>query len=194
VAAPLLLLGLPRWLLRIPLERPAIARVAKVVTRPWFGLAYFNFMIVFIHWPPVVDLQLRSEPSHLFIHGLILTAGLAMWWPVVSPLPELSSLSEPAKMLYLFLQSVIPTIPASFLTFGGHPLYQVYTTLPRYFGISARTDQMIAGLTMKLLGGLLLWGVIAAIFFRWYEREEHREETISWDEFERELQAWNMRK
>jgi hypothetical protein len=25
---------------------------------------------------------------------------------------------------------------------------------------------------MKIVGGLLLWGVIAAIFFRWYEQEQ----------------------
>ena len=41
-----------------------------------------------------------------------------MWWPVVSPLPEMPPLAPPGQMLYLFLQSLVPTIPASFLTFG----------------------------------------------------------------------------
>lgn len=194
VAAPLLLMGLPAWLVRIPLRRPGIRRVARVITRPWFGLAYFNFMIVFIHWPPVVDLQITSEPFHLFIHALILTAGLVMWWPVIDPVPELSRLSDPAKMLYLFLQSVVPTIPASFLTFGHHPLYSVYEHFPRFFGISVIDDQMMSGLIMKLGGGLLLWGVITFIFFRWYQREEEQEHRIDWDDFERELEAWDMRK
>lgn len=193
VAAPLLLMGLPSWLVRIPMTRRRIRKVMRVITRPWVGLAYFNFMIVFIHWPPVVDAQLASEPFHLFIHAVIVTAGLVMWWPVVDPVPELASLSDPAKMLYLFLQSVIPTIPASFLTFGRHALYSAYAHLPRYFGISVVDDQMLSGLIMKLGGGSLLWGVITLIFFRWYEREEKQEETISWDDFERELEAWDMR-
>ena len=53
-----------------------------------------------------------------------------MWWPVVSPLPELPPISRPAQLLYLFFQSLAPTIPASFLTFGTEPLYPVYATFP----------------------------------------------------------------
>lgn len=194
VAAPLLLLGFPSWLLRIASRRRLPAMVLRLYSRPWFALAYFNFMIVFIHWPPVVNEQVASEPFHFFIHAMILTAGVAMWWPVITPLPELSRLSAPAKMLYLFIQSIIPTVPASFLTFGSHPLYQAYVDAPRYFGIGPGTDQMIAGLTMKLLGGLLLWIVIAVLFFRWYQREEQGTAQLSWDDFEQELEAWDMRK
>ena len=50
-------------------------------------------------------------------------------------------------MLFLFLQAVVPTIPASFLTFGDHPLYQFYDHVPRlYDGLSAIEDMRIAGL------------------------------------------------
>ena len=90
----------------------------------------------------------------------------------MSPLPELPALSPPGQMLYLFLQSLAPTIPASFLTFGRTPLYRIYETFPRIWGISALDDQLIAGLIMKLVGGLLLWIVIAAIFFRWFAQEQ----------------------
>ena len=61
-------------------------------------------------------------------------------------------------MMYLFAQSLAPTIPASFLTFGHTLLYPVYGTFPRIWGISALNDQLIAGLLMKLVGGLILWG------------------------------------
>jgi putative membrane protein len=91
---------------------------------------------------------------------------------VMSPLPEMPSLSPPGQMIYLFLQSLAPTIPASFLTFGHSALYPVYAGFPRIWGISALNDQLIAGLIMKLAGGLLLWVVIATIFFRWYEQEQ----------------------
>jgi putative membrane protein len=75
-------------------------------------------------------------------------------------------------MLYLFFQSLAPTIPASFLTFGHTPLYPVYATFPRIWGISPLDDQLIAGLTMKLGGGAILWGFIIAIWFRGYARDE----------------------
>jgi len=61
---------------------------------------------------------------------------------------------------------------AAFLTFGQHPLYPVYATFPRIWGLDPLTDQLIAGLLMKLGGGLILWAVIATIFFRWYGQEQ----------------------
>ena len=42
---------------------------------------------------------------------------LLMWMPVCGPLPELR-LSLPAQMIYLFLMSIIPTVPAAWLTFA----------------------------------------------------------------------------
>jgi putative membrane protein len=95
-----------------------------------------------------------------------------MWWPVMSPLPEMPALTPPGQMMYLFLQSLAPTIPASFLTFGHTLIYPVYGTFPRIWGISALTDQLLAGLEMKILGGFVLWGFITVIFFRWHAREE----------------------
>jgi hypothetical protein len=66
----------------------------------------------------------------------------------------------------------------------------VYGTFPRIWGISALNDQLIAGLEMKLLGGAILWGFLATIFFRWHAREARD----GWDELahreiEREVRA-----
>jgi putative membrane protein len=90
-------------------------------------------------------------------------------------------------MLYLFLQSVLPTVPASFLTFGRTPLYPIYATFPRLWDISVITDQQVAGLIMKIGAGSFLWAVIITIFFRWYAREEARKDVLLWDDVEREL-------
>ena len=101
-----------------------------------------------------------------------LLAAFIMWWPVVSPLPELPQLSPPLKIGYLFLQSLVPTVPASFLTFASGPVYPVYSDLPRLWGLSVLDDQLIAGLLMKIGGGLLLWAIIATIWFLWAAEEE----------------------
>jgi hypothetical protein len=34
---------------------------------------------------------------------------------------------------------------------------------------------LMAGLIMKLVGGLILWGFIATIFFRWYAKEQRED-------------------
>lgn len=195
VAPPLLLMGTPPWLLRTVLRRARVDRAVRFITRPLPALILFNAVIAVTHWPKIVDLTLQVHGLHLFVHIVLLGSAVAMWWPVVTPLSEWGSLTEPAKMLYLFLQSVLPTVPASFLTFASEPLYQFYASVPRLWGISAVTDQRIAGLTMKIGGGLLLWSVIAVIFFKWHAKEEReQEDELSWDDFERELQAWDLRR
>lgn len=195
IVPPLLLVGMPRWLLRkLVSPRPVFAAM-RVATKPIVALVVFNIMVAFIHWPVIVELQTSSLLGHGSIHLLILGSSLMMWWPVISPLPELGRMSDLAKMFYLFLTSILPTIPASFLTFARDVLYTHYESVPRVFGITPETDQMIAGLIMKIGGGLLLWTVIAILFFQWFAREERDQvDEVSWDDFERELEVRNMRK
>jgi len=128
--------------------------------------------LLFTHWPEVVEASVGSELTHFTLHVLLFGSAIVVWWPIMSPLVELPALTPPAQMMYLFAQSLAPTVPASFLTFGHTLLYPVYGTFPRIWGISALNDQLIAGLLMKIVGGLILWGFIATIFFRWHAREE----------------------
>jgi len=191
VAPPLLIAGVPVWMIRRFLRPRPVARAFRLLSRPLPALALFNGALLFTHWPEVVDASVRSEWMHFGLHLLLVGTALLMWWPVMSRLPEAPPLSAPGQMLYLFLQSLAPTIPASFLTFGDHLLYPVYGTFPRIWGVSALTDQLLAGLIMKLIGGAILWGFIAAIFFRWFERERREE---GWDAsqfagVEREIRA-----
>jgi putative membrane protein len=167
VVPPLLLLGTPAWLVRRVVARRWIGDLVRFLTRPLTAIIVFNTVIIASHWPPVVDLYLRSDLAHLGLHVAWVVSAFAWWWPVVSPLPELPHLSSPVRMGYLFLLSVLPTIPASFLTFGATPLYDAYARAAPLLGVDPLTDQRIAGLLMKIGGGLWLWTLIAATFFRW---------------------------
>jgi putative membrane protein len=158
--------------------------------RPLPALLLFNGVLLFTHWPEVVTASVGSELTHLALHVLIVLSGYVMWWPIVSPMPDLPPLAPPMQMLYLFVQSLAPTIPASFLTFGQEPLYPVYATFPRIWEIPALTDQLIAGLIMKIVGGAILWVVIATVFFRWANREQREGwDAVQWQRMERELRT-----
>lgn len=172
VAPPLLIPGIPAWMWRWFLRPRGLSAVFGFLVRPVVALVLFNGILLFTHWPAVVEASVRSEPLHFALHVVLFSSAMVMWWPVMSPLPELAPLSAPLQMLYLFFQSLAPTIPASFLTFGTTPLYPIYATFPRIWGISALEDQLLAGLIMKIVGGAILWGFIAVVFFRWYARDE----------------------
>lgn len=181
IVPPLLLAGIPRWMARHliggPRMLPIVRRLAKAV--PAFFI--FNILIVGIHWPQIVTLMVTNELAHFLVHTVLFLAALLVWMPVFSPLPEVPRLPAPVRMLYLFLHSLLPTVPASFLTFGTEPIYPTYVDAPRLWGLSAIADQTLAGLIMKLGGGLILWGIIAVMWFRWFADEQR------WDQLEDQL-------
>jgi putative membrane protein len=189
VAPPLLMLGTPPWMLRRLLGRGVRLKIVRTLARPLPALVIFNVMIAVIHWPLVVDTMSKSQSFHVMIHGALVGSALLMWTPVLSPLLELPQLSYPGRMFYLFLQSIVPTVPASFLTFASTPFYKVYAEAPRLFGISALEDLQISGLLMKIGGGLILWTVIAIFFFRWYALEEKVEglDVLAYREIDHDL-------
>lgn len=176
VVPPLLLLGIPEWMGELLLRPRGVRTVVRRLAAPLVAALLFNAALMLIHWPAVVDLMLASELWHGVAHVVLIATGLLMWLNIASPVPAVVPRLGPLQQLgYLFLQSVLPTIPATFLTFGETPLYRVYESFPRVWGISALEDMRIAGLIMKIGGGFLLWGIITVLFFRWAADEERRE-------------------
>jgi len=193
VAAPLLLAGTPAWLWQALLRGPRTMKIARVLTYPLLAFALFNATLLLTHLPPTVDLSLRHHFFHLFVHVVLVATALLMWWPILSPMPELPPLSSPGQMAYLFLQSLLPAVMASFITFSDTVVYSFYAQAPRIWGISPLADQQIAGGLMKLLGSVILWLFIAVAFFKWYGREEAEARGPRWSEVEEELDRLGLK-
>ncbi|MDE0516516.1 MAG: cytochrome c oxidase assembly protein, partial [Acidimicrobiaceae bacterium] len=152
VVPPLLLMAVPEWLARLILvDGSRSARVIRRLVHPLVAGVAFNALQALMHWNTVVELSVRSGPFHYAMHLLMFASALAMWTPVVGPLRELH-LSEPMKMVYLFTMSIIPTVPAAWLTFAEGSVYPIYDHAQRLWGISVAADQQAAGAVMKVLG------------------------------------------
>jgi putative membrane protein len=194
VAAPLLLLGMPSWLLRKLLAPRLLHRVVGAVTKPIPALVLVGSFTAFMHLPTVVDTVATSGLLHLGAHIALMVFSFIMWWPVLSPLPELPHLSYPGRMGYLFAHSILPTVPASFLTFAHTPLYSAYLDAPRLISwLDPAEDLQVAGLIMKIGGGLLIWGVIAVLFFRWsHEETSGGPDYLYWRDVEGDLDAQSV--
>jgi putative membrane protein len=193
----MVLLATPAWLARLVVGNGWFAgHVVRRLAHPIVAGVLFNAMVVFTHWPAVVNASIDSASLHFALHlGLVLTAVL-MWVPVCGPLPELR-LPLPAQMVYLFLMSVVPTVPAAWLTFADGVVYEAYDKTYRLWGISATTDQQAAGLLMKLGAGFFLWGLIVVLFAKWAKQNEDAEadrrsvvgrDILTWEQVEAELE------
>jgi len=183
VVPPLLLRGCPRWLGDVTLGNPMVARLVRPLAKPVPAFVIFNATFLLIHWPEVVAWMATSQPIHAFVHAWLFGASILMWLPIFSPTVAIPRIAPPAQMLYLFLQSLLPTIPASFLTFSSVALYPIYGNAALAYGLTAVADQTIAGVIMKIAGGILLWSTIAVIWFRWTSQERE------WERLEASLRA-----
>jgi putative membrane protein len=167
IAPPLFWLGLPRehWAAN---DRPLV----RMLAQPLPALVIFNATLVLTHLPGFVDGWMRSQWGSFGTDLAWLLSGLVLWWPVLAPNPAVSRLSRGAQMGYLFVASILPTVPAMFLVFASYPVYGLYELAPRVTPIlTADTDQQLAGLIMKVIGDIPLWIGFAAVFFSWARRE-----------------------
>lgn len=173
VIPPLLLLGLPDWMGDVLLRNDRVRRVVSRLTAPLVAGVLFNVVFLVTHLPDVVALQLHDDLFHAADHLVLIGAGLLMWVPVFSPFPGLLRRMHPlGQMLYLFMMTLLPTIPSAFLLFADTPLYPVYASVEQPWSLTLLDDMRIGGLIMKLGGGFLLWGIIAVKYFRWAGESE----------------------
>ena len=183
VVPPLLLLGLNRQMADQLFGHRLVLPWLRYLGRPAAAFGIFNVGMVASHWPDAVALSLRNELAHFLIHSFLFLSGILMWIPVVSRSTLVPRLRPPTRMVYLFLSSILPTFPASFLTFSQIPIYPAYGDAALAFGLTAVEDQTIAGLIMKLGGTLLLWAVLAITWFKWAKDEKR------WDQIEQDLRT-----
>lgn len=172
VAPPLLLLGCPAWLIRWLLRPKWAAGTVRVMARPLVAALMFNAVIAISHAPFWVDGTLYHHALHFWAHLLLFVVAMFMWFPVVNRLEEFPSLYGMNRLLYLFLQSILPNLPAAFLLLSTSVVYKYYATVPHPF-MSAINDQQLAGAIMKVGGTFYLWSIITVMFFRWVAFE-HR--------------------
>ncbi|GAC1650192.1 MAG: cytochrome c oxidase assembly protein [Gemmatimonadaceae bacterium] len=172
VVPPLLILGTPGWMLRPLLGPRLVATVARRVTRPVWCFVIFNVVMATWHLPPLYNAALAYHPVHIAMHLTFLVGATLMWWPFLSPLPELPRLAYPGQMLYCFLMSLPMSIVAVYIAFADRVLYPLYATAPRVWPLTPLEDQFIGGLIMWIPGGLFFYLVMTVVFFKWAARGE----------------------
>lgn len=171
VFPPLFLYGLPATVVRRVIRPPWLLRVGRRLVQPLLAATIFSIVMVLWHLPLLYEAAMRHHALHILQHLLFLTTAVIMWWPVLSPAPELPRASYPAQMLYLFLLGIPMSIVGAFITLADAPLYPFYVAAPRVWGLSPMVDQQIGGLIMWVPGGLIFWVAMTVVWFRWSARE-----------------------
>src|SRR5579875_3836445 len=172
VMPPLLLLGVTDWMLRPIVNAPVVRPLARVFFNPVVAFFTYNSVLVLIHAPKIFDLVCRNDDVHITIHLVLMAAGVIMWWPLLSPLPEFPRLTYPAQMLYLFLMLIPMAAVAAPITLSRSVIYPWYLEGPHPFGISPLADQVAGGIMMWVGAGFYVICVATLIFYQWAQRDD----------------------
>jgi cytochrome c oxidase assembly factor CtaG len=179
--APILaILGLTKVLLR-PLTRPVseLERRAGPLAHPAVAVALYVAVIWTWHVPEAYDLALRHATVHVFEHIAFVLAGSLYWWHLLSPIRARLRLGGMGPVAYMAGTKLFVGALGMGLAFAPAALYPYYVHHARVWGISAASDQAIAGLIMAVEQSLVMGIALAVLFVRMLgesEREQQRQE------------------
>ena len=143
-------------------------RVVRVLTHPLVALPLWLATYFVWHVPPIYDAALERSGWLLDLeHVTYFLAGMLMWWPVVH-----GRYSDGVKALYLFAAFVLAAPLGLLLALLPRPIYDFYKDAPQLWGLSDKTDQEIAGVTMAVEQAIVFFAVFAYFFLR-FLRTEH---------------------
>ncbi|MBX6394317.1 MAG: cytochrome c oxidase assembly protein [Alicyclobacillaceae bacterium] len=176
VVPPLVLLGLPEWMVRPLMDLRGIRPFLRLLSRPLFALTMFNLLFTAYHFPVVFDYVMVHTGAAILADVLLTIAAFSNWLPIIQIFPEMNRLSELQKILYLFVDAVLLTPACAFVIFSNGPLYASYADVPRLIpALSVYVDQQLGGIIMKVTQELAYIGTIGYIFWVWVRKERERE-------------------
>jgi putative membrane protein len=176
---PLVVLATPEWFVRTLIGDGRVYKFVRFMAHPVRAAFFFNVAVMVSHVPGVVNASVSNGPLHYSVHVFLVLSSILMWLPVVGPFPEFQ-ISPMGKMIYLFMNSVVATVPAGWLTFAEGVVYKHYNTPWRVWGLSVTEDQQIAGAIMKIGGAIFLWTIIIVMFIQRFVRTFRTENDSSY--------------
>jgi len=157
----------------------ALERHMGALAHPAFAVVAYVGVIWAWHLPALYDLALRQSGVHVLEHLSFLAVGSLYWWHLLSPIRPRVGLRGMAPVVYMGSTKLIVGALGMGLAFAPSALYAFYEHRARVWGISAVTDQALAGLIMAVEQSIVMGVALAALFIRALgesEREQQRRE------------------
>ncbi len=178
VAAPLLLLGMPPllalWILPQPWRRPlaqwwqrrtGVRKLCQWGTKPLVVWSVYGGTLWLWHAPRFYEAALHNETIHRFEHFTFLATASLFWWIMLYR--RQSGLRIEVALLLLFTTALHSGLLGALLTFASRPLYPHYLPTAPLWGLTALTDQQLAGTIMWIPVGFLYLVTFVLLLGQW---------------------------
>lgn len=173
LAPALLLLSLSRVLLR-PVTRRLmrVERALGPLASPWTGIALWLGLMYLWHVPAMYEAAIENPLIHLLEHASFFTAGVAVWWPLVAPVPMRRPLKGLWPLAYIGTAKFGLAALGLYFTWSTNVLYDYYEGVPRIWGLSAVDDQNAGGAIMMVEQSLTFVIALVVLFAGMLTRSE----------------------
>jgi cytochrome c oxidase assembly factor CtaG len=165
IASLLLVLGLTRSILQPILAIPFFNRL-QILANPFVAFPLWAVNLFVWHIPALYDSAYGGALVHGLEHAMFLGFGMLMWMPVFGPLPVPARFTAGWKVIYVAVVRFTAAILGNVLMWSQVTLYSNYAEGQAKWGLTAVSDQSIAGVIMMIEGTFLLIGVIAYSYFQ----------------------------
>jgi cytochrome c oxidase assembly factor CtaG len=173
IAPLLILLGLSRVILRPATRRlNSIERKLGPLASPAAGLVTWLVLMYVWHIPALYDAAVEHPLVHLLEHVSFFVAGVALWWPLIQPVPMRRKLTGLQPVAYIGTAKAGLAVLGVFLTWSTTAIYPYYEDTPRIWNLSPVEDQNVAGVIMMVEQSLTLALVLVVVFVRMLRQSE----------------------
>lgn len=169
--------GLTGPLLAPLLRLPVIGRL-RVLAHPLVALPLWMVNLYLWHLSALYQSSLGSAPVHALMHALFLGLGLAMWMPLVGPLPTPRWFGDFARLGYIVVVRLAGALLANVFIWSDVVFYPDYAAGQAARGIEPLADQGLAGAILMIEGTLLAVLLFAWLFMRAARRDEDRQRLL----------------
>ncbi|WP_221563369.1 cytochrome c oxidase assembly factor CtaG [Alkalihalobacillus sp. TS-13] len=198
MAPPLLLYGMPGWMIKPLLKSNSFTKPLKVLTKPLISLVLFNAVFSFYHFPLVFDYLMTNYTEHLIFQALLFMTAVIMWWPVICPIPEWDTMFGLKKVGYIFGNGILLTPACALIIFSESTLYSTYSNpetwsyalglclqlggpvspelYSQFVPLSPVDDQQLGGIIMKVVQEIVYGSVLGYVFFQWVRKERLKDD------------------
>jgi putative membrane protein len=156
--------------------RPVIA--LRVLAHPLVALPLWAIDLGLWHVPLLYEGALHHDALHALEHACFFASGALMWAAVIEVLPAPAWFGTGWKLGYILCVRAFETVLGNVFLWAGSVFYPFYEHPTERWGISALSDQGIAGGVMMIEGSLVTIGALAWLFLRLARESELRQQLI----------------
>jgi cytochrome c oxidase assembly factor CtaG len=176
-ASLLIVLGLTGPMIQ-PLLHIRVTRPLRVLANPVVALVLWAVDLYAWHLPLFYQLAIQHDLVHAAEHACLLWFGMMLWLGLIGPLPKPRWFEGWGRLGYVVSVRLIGAVLANALIWAQTVFYPVYNSSDAARGLSALSDQNVAGAVMMVEQIILTTVLFGWLFLRFATRDEQRQSLL----------------